>query len=52
MVQAVSQHRPEAAGARRVGRLSAYEALSNVTADHQEAVRAIREQRDPKFIGR
>jgi enoyl-CoA hydratase len=30
----------------------AYEALSNVTADHQEAVRAMREKRAPKFIGK
>jgi enoyl-CoA hydratase len=29
----------------------AYEALSNVTADHQEAVRAMREKRAPKFTG-
>lgn len=29
----------------------AYEALSNVTADHQEAVRAMREKRNPRFTG-
>jgi enoyl-CoA hydratase len=29
----------------------AYEALSNVTADHQEAVRAMREKRTPQFTG-
>jgi enoyl-CoA hydratase len=29
----------------------AYEALSNVTADHEEAVRAMREKRAPKFTG-
>jgi enoyl-CoA hydratase len=29
-----------------------YEALSNVTADHQEAVAAIREKRPPRFTGR
>lgn len=30
----------------------AYEALSNVTSDHQEAVRAMREKRNPKFTGK
>lgn len=30
----------------------AYEALSNLTADHQEAVNAFREKREPKFTGR
>ena len=30
----------------------AYEALSNVTADHQEAVRAMREKRAPNFTGK
>jgi enoyl-CoA hydratase len=30
----------------------AYEALSNATSDHQEAVRAIREKRDPRFTGK
>jgi enoyl-CoA hydratase len=30
----------------------AYEALSNVTADHKEAVLALREKRAPKFTGR
>jgi enoyl-CoA hydratase len=30
----------------------AYEALSNVTADHQEAVRAMLEKRAPKFTGK
>lgn len=30
---------------------AAYEALSNVTADHQEAVRALREKRNPRFTG-
>jgi enoyl-CoA hydratase len=30
----------------------AYEALSNVTSDHQEAVRALREKRDPRFTGK
>jgi enoyl-CoA hydratase len=29
----------------------AYEALSNVTRDHQEAVKALREKRDPTYIG-
>jgi len=31
---------------------TAYEALSNLTADHQEAVRAIREKRKPHFTGK
>lgn len=30
----------------------AFEALSNVTADHQEAVRALRDKRQPKFTGK
>lgn len=30
----------------------AYEALSNGTADHQEALRALREKRNPRFTGR
>ncbi len=30
----------------------AYEALSNATADHQEAVRAMREKRSPRFTGK
>jgi enoyl-CoA hydratase len=30
----------------------AYEALSNQTEDHQEAVNAFREKRDPVFKGR
>jgi enoyl-CoA hydratase len=30
----------------------AYEALSNRTSDHQEAVRAMREKRDPRFTGK
>lgn len=30
----------------------AYEALSNVTADHQEGVRAMQEKRKPRFTGR
>ena len=30
----------------------AYEGLSNITADHQEALSAIREKRAPKFTGR
>lgn len=30
----------------------AYEALSNMTADHREAVRALREKREPVFSGR
>lgn len=30
----------------------AYEALSNVTADHQEALRALRESRAPRFTGK
>jgi enoyl-CoA hydratase len=30
----------------------AYEALSNVTADHREAVRAMREKRTPQFAGK
>ncbi|HVW70557.1 MAG TPA: enoyl-CoA hydratase-related protein [Steroidobacteraceae bacterium] len=30
----------------------AYEALSNSTADHQEAVRAFRDKREPRFTGR
>ena len=30
----------------------AYEALSNTTADHQEAVRAMREKRAPRFTGK
>lgn len=30
----------------------AYEALSNVTEDHAEAVRALREKRNPRFTGR
>jgi enoyl-CoA hydratase len=30
----------------------AYEALSNTTSDHQEAVRALREKRDPRFSGK
>jgi enoyl-CoA hydratase len=30
----------------------AYEALSNVTADHQEAITALREKREPKFTGK
>jgi enoyl-CoA hydratase len=29
----------------------AYEALSNQTADHREAVAAFREKRDPRFTG-
>jgi enoyl-CoA hydratase len=31
---------------------TAYEALSNVTADHQEAVLALREKRRPRFTGK
>jgi enoyl-CoA hydratase len=30
----------------------AYEALSNMTADHQEAVNAMREKREPQFKGK
>ena len=30
----------------------AYEALSNLTTDHQEAVRALLEKRGPRFVGR
>jgi enoyl-CoA hydratase len=30
----------------------AFEALSNVTADHREAVQAMREKRSPKFSGK
>jgi enoyl-CoA hydratase len=30
----------------------AYEAITNVGADHQEAVNAFREKRKPKFTGR
>lgn len=30
----------------------AFEALSNVTADHREAVQALREKRSPKFTGK
>jgi enoyl-CoA hydratase len=30
----------------------AYEAMTNVGADHQEAVTAFREKRKPKFTGR
>jgi enoyl-CoA hydratase/carnithine racemase len=29
----------------------AYEALSNMTRDHQEAVKALREKRDPAYVG-
>lgn len=31
---------------------TAYEALSNVTADHREAVQALREKRSPRFTGK
>jgi enoyl-CoA hydratase len=30
----------------------AYEAMSNITVDHQEAVNAFREKRKPVFSGR
>jgi enoyl-CoA hydratase len=30
----------------------AYEALSNATSDHREAVRAMREKRTPQFTGK
>jgi enoyl-CoA hydratase len=30
----------------------AYEALSNVTDDHREAVQALREKREPRFTGK
>jgi enoyl-CoA hydratase len=30
----------------------AYEMMSNISADHQEAVRAFLEKRKPKFSGR
>ncbi len=49
--QAFGQHQPQAAGRTVLDASFAYEALTNRTNDHQEAVSAFLEKRAPEFTG-